>query len=189
MAVPASSAVAGRRSRSSSRVPCWYTREVPSYPETDYTAQEPDNSIRAFRDDVMAQIRAGDPTLVDVRSPQEYSGELLHAVEGVHRQGGTEGGGRHRHLDRRVEVVAAALEDRVAVDRDLDVEVAGGPGAVPDLPLPRELDPGAGVDARGHLERQGAAGAHPAVAGALVARVGDDLAEALAGQLLLVAIA
>src|SRR5665811_1473441 len=57
-----------------------YTREVPSYPETGYTAKEPDGSIRAFRNDVLAQIEAGHPALVDVRSPQEYTGELLHAV-------------------------------------------------------------------------------------------------------------
>ena len=68
-----------------------YTREVASYPTTDYTAQEPDSSIRAFRDDVMAQLKSGDPTLVDVRSPQEYTGELLHAPgyaqEGAQRAG------------------------------------------------------------------------------------------------------
>ncbi len=72
-----------------------YTREVPSYPETSYTAQDADGSIRAFRDDVMARIEAGDPTLVDVRSPQEYTGELLHAVgypqEGAQRAGHIKG--------------------------------------------------------------------------------------------------
>jgi thiosulfate/3-mercaptopyruvate sulfurtransferase len=72
-----------------------YTREVPSYPETAYTAQEPDGSIRAFRDDVMAMIEGGTPTLVDVRSPQEYTGELLHAVgypqEGAQRAGHVKG--------------------------------------------------------------------------------------------------
>lgn len=54
------------------------TREVPSYPATTYTAQERDDSkIRAFRDQVLAHVKAGKP-LVDVRSPGEYSGELLH---------------------------------------------------------------------------------------------------------------
>jgi thiosulfate/3-mercaptopyruvate sulfurtransferase len=53
------------------------TKEIPSFPETNYTAQEPDKSIRAFREQVFAQIEAGEP-LVDVRSPQEYTGELLH---------------------------------------------------------------------------------------------------------------
>ena len=47
-----------------------------------------------------------------------------------------------------VQVVAAALEDGVPVDGHLDVEVAGGPGAVADLALTGELDAGAGVDAR-----------------------------------------
>ena len=52
-------------------------KEVPSYPRTQYRAQEPDESIRAYRDDVFAHIRER-KALVDVRSPQEYSGELLH---------------------------------------------------------------------------------------------------------------
>jgi len=53
------------------------TKDVPTYPPTRYTAKEPDKSIRAFRTDVFAQIEARQP-LVDVRSPKEYSGELLH---------------------------------------------------------------------------------------------------------------
>jgi thiosulfate/3-mercaptopyruvate sulfurtransferase len=68
-----------------------WTREVPSHEPTGYTAEEPDGSIRAFRDDVMAHLKAGDPALVDVRSPQEYTGELLHAAgypqEGAQRAG------------------------------------------------------------------------------------------------------
>lgn len=54
------------------------TRDVPSYPATSYTAQERDDqTIRAFREQVLAHVKAKKP-LVDVRSPQEYSGELLH---------------------------------------------------------------------------------------------------------------
>ncbi|PZF83174.1 sulfurtransferase [Jiangella anatolica] len=48
---------------------------VPSRPATTYTAQDPDNSIRAFRDEVVAAI--GAQNLVDVRSPDEYAGRLL----------------------------------------------------------------------------------------------------------------
>ncbi|NHC14983.1 sulfurtransferase [Motilibacter deserti] len=44
-------------------------------PATTYTAQEPDNSIRAFRDEVVAAI--GKLNLVDVRSPDEFSGKLF----------------------------------------------------------------------------------------------------------------
>ncbi|MFI7603790.1 sulfurtransferase [Micromonospora sp. NPDC049366] len=44
-------------------------------PATRYVAQEPDTSIRAFRDEVVAAI--GTKNLVDVRSPDEYAGRLL----------------------------------------------------------------------------------------------------------------
>ncbi len=54
------------------------TRDVPSYPATQYRAPARDDSqIRAFRDEVLAHVESDKP-LVDVRSPQEYSGELLH---------------------------------------------------------------------------------------------------------------
>jgi len=53
-------------------------KDVPAYPKTVYKAQErADYKIRAFRDQVLAHVQAGLP-LVDVRSPGEYSGELLH---------------------------------------------------------------------------------------------------------------
>ena len=49
--------------------------EVPTRSETTYTAKAPDNTIRAFRDEVVAAI--GTKNLVDVRSPDEYAGRLL----------------------------------------------------------------------------------------------------------------
>jgi thiosulfate/3-mercaptopyruvate sulfurtransferase len=57
------------------------TREVPTYPATTYVAKERNDApIRAFRPDVLAHVRAGLP-LVDVRSPGEYKGELLHMAD------------------------------------------------------------------------------------------------------------
>lgn len=54
------------------------TREVPNYPPTSYVAKARDDSkIRAFRDQVLQHVEHQKP-LVDVRSPQEYRGELLH---------------------------------------------------------------------------------------------------------------
>ena len=54
------------------------TREVPKIFPTQYNAPERDDSkIRAFRDQVLKHIGGGKP-LVDVRSPEEYSGERLH---------------------------------------------------------------------------------------------------------------
>jgi thiosulfate/3-mercaptopyruvate sulfurtransferase len=44
-------------------------------PATSYTASPPDTSIRAFRDEVIAAI--GTKNLVDVRSPDEFSGKIL----------------------------------------------------------------------------------------------------------------
>ena len=53
-------------------------KEVPTYPATKYTAKDRDDkTIRAFREDVLKHINAKLP-LVDVRSPEEFSGERLH---------------------------------------------------------------------------------------------------------------
>ena len=51
------------------------TDEVVSRPATSYTAKEADNDIRAFRDEVLAAL--GQKNLIDVRSPDEFSGKLL----------------------------------------------------------------------------------------------------------------
>jgi thiosulfate/3-mercaptopyruvate sulfurtransferase len=54
------------------------TREVPSYEASRYRAPDrSDAAHRAFREDVMQHLeRRGQ--LVDVRSPEEYSGERMH---------------------------------------------------------------------------------------------------------------
>src|SRR5213078_5385291 len=49
--------------------------QVPNRPATQYKAKPQDTSIRAFRDDVVNAI--GNQNLVDVRSPDEFSGKLL----------------------------------------------------------------------------------------------------------------
>jgi len=54
------------------------TKDVPSYPPSDYVAAERDDKrIRAFRDQVLEHTNAKRP-MIDVRSPAEYSGEKLH---------------------------------------------------------------------------------------------------------------
>ncbi|MBT2233315.1 sulfurtransferase [Nonomuraea sp. NEAU-A123] len=50
-------------------------KDVPQRAKTSYVAQEQDLAIRAFRDDVVAAI--GKLNLVDVRSPDEFTGKLL----------------------------------------------------------------------------------------------------------------
>ncbi len=57
------------------------TREIVSYPPSTYQAKERDDSkIRAYRDDVLAHIEVNGK-LIDVRSPKEFSGELLHMAD------------------------------------------------------------------------------------------------------------
>ena len=58
---------------------------------TTYQASEADSRRRAFRDQVTATLGRGDTALVDVRSPKEYSGELL-APENLPQEGAQRGG-------------------------------------------------------------------------------------------------
>ena len=54
------------------------TKEISGYPSTEYKALDrDDNKIRAFRDNVMQHVNKKG-LLVDVRSPEEYSGKRLH---------------------------------------------------------------------------------------------------------------
>jgi thiosulfate/3-mercaptopyruvate sulfurtransferase len=64
--------------------------EVPSYPPASFEAKGPNETIRAKRDEVLGALES-DTRLVDVRSPQEYSGELIsmagYEQEGAQRSG------------------------------------------------------------------------------------------------------
>jgi thiosulfate/3-mercaptopyruvate sulfurtransferase len=53
------------------------TEEVPSYPATQYHAKDPDLSLRAFLPQVLEAVKKGSAAMVDVRSPQEFTGEIL----------------------------------------------------------------------------------------------------------------
>jgi thiosulfate/3-mercaptopyruvate sulfurtransferase len=67
------------------------TTEVPEYSRTTYHAQTPNADIRAFRDQILAELGDSDVALVDVRSPGEYSGELL-APANLPQEGAQRGG-------------------------------------------------------------------------------------------------
>lgn len=66
------------------------TKEVPNFPKTEYKVSGTNDAIRAFRDDVVKHIGSGNP-LIDVRSPKEFSGELLH-MEAYPQEGALRGG-------------------------------------------------------------------------------------------------
>ena len=65
-------------------------KDVPSYARSTYSAKEADKSIRAFRADVFTQMESKKP-MVDVRSPKEYTGEMLHMAN-YPQEGATRGG-------------------------------------------------------------------------------------------------
>lgn len=83
------------------------TKDVPSYPKTNYKVSRVDESIRAYRDDVMKHIETKKP-LIDVRSPKEYTGELLH-MEAYPQEGALRGG--HIPGAQNVPWATAARED------------------------------------------------------------------------------
>lgn len=94
-------------------------KEVPERPKTDYKVSVVDESIRAFRDDVVEHISSGRP-LVDVRSPKEYSGELLH-MEAYPQEGALRGG--HIPGAANVPWATAANEDGTFRSADELVEI------------------------------------------------------------------
>ena len=66
------------------------TSEVPSHPTATFEAKSGDEAIRARREEVFEALGEG-TKLVDVRSPQEYSGELI-AMAGYEQEGAQRGG-------------------------------------------------------------------------------------------------
>jgi thiosulfate/3-mercaptopyruvate sulfurtransferase len=107
------------------------TTEVPSYPEKPYAAKEANRSLRAFRDDVQATIGRGDRALVDVRSPKEYSGELL-APENLPQEGAQRGG--HVPGAASIPWATAVAEDGTFKSAEDLRQIYGGKGVTPDKP-------------------------------------------------------
>jgi len=106
------------------------TKEVPSYAPATYTAPErDDHTIRAFRDQVREHIKKSGVALVDVRSPQEYSGERTHMPE--YPQEGTLRGG---HIPTAVSIpwAKAVKEDSTFKSPEDLQELYGSQGVTPD---------------------------------------------------------
>ena len=101
------------------------TTEAANPPAKSYTAAEPNESIRAYRDQVLAGVAAGNISLVDVRAPAEYSGELL-APENLPQEGSQRGG----HIPGAVNVPwgQAVAEDGAFKSADELSELYGGKG-------------------------------------------------------------
>jgi thiosulfate/3-mercaptopyruvate sulfurtransferase len=100
--------------------------DVPSYPRASFVARPGDDAIRAKRDEVLAALGKG-TNLVDVRSPQEYSGELI-AMAGYEQEGAQRGG----HIPGAASVpwAQAVKEDGTFKSADELRELYGGKGVL-----------------------------------------------------------
>ncbi len=51
--------------------------DIPTFPPTTYRASEPNWSLRAYRDEVLSKLGSPNLTLIDVRSPDEFTGKVI----------------------------------------------------------------------------------------------------------------
>ncbi|MBD0281734.1 MAG: sulfurtransferase [Thermoleophilaceae bacterium] len=107
------------------------TSEVPSYEAQEFVAREGDPAIRARRDEVLAALDTS-TRLVDVRSPQEYSGELI-AMAGYEQEGAQRGG----HIPGAASVpwAQAVREDGTFKSADELRELYGSKGVIDGDPI------------------------------------------------------
>jgi thiosulfate/3-mercaptopyruvate sulfurtransferase len=108
-----------------------FERGAPKHPKTTYTAKPADESIRAYRDDVMAFVKAGSRSLVDVRSPQEFTGEVIH-MQGYPQEGAQRAG--HVKGARNIPWAKAANGDGTFKSAVELRELYSAEGITPDAP-------------------------------------------------------
>lgn len=105
------------------------TRQVPAYPAANYvTPQRDDSKVRAFRDQVLSHVRAKG-TLVDVRSPQEYTGERMHMPD-YPNEGALRGG--HIPGAQSIPWAQAVREDGTFKSHEELTALYAGKGVTPD---------------------------------------------------------
>jgi thiosulfate/3-mercaptopyruvate sulfurtransferase len=107
------------------------TSDLPSFEPTTFTAQPGDEAIRSYRDDVLEALGA-DKVLVDVRSPQEFSGELI-AMAGYEQEGAQRGG--HIPGAKSIPWAQAVREDGTFKSADELRELYGGKGVLGGEPI------------------------------------------------------
>ena len=95
-----------------------FTKDEPSFPEGSYDVPEQDLSIRAFRDQVHQHMEEGGP-MVDVRSPEEFRGEITHlpdVPEESAMRGGHIPGANNVPWGRAVDDVDGTFKPREALE-------------------------------------------------------------------------
>jgi thiosulfate/3-mercaptopyruvate sulfurtransferase len=105
------------------------TTDTPSPAAAAYTASDRDETIRVRRDTVLAKLHAEGVALVDVRSPQEYAGELL-APPGYEQEGASRAG--HIPGAQSVPWATAVRDDGTFKAADELREIYGGKGVTAD---------------------------------------------------------
>ena len=108
------------------------TTDIPSPSAATFTAQRGDDAIRAKRDEVLDVVTGNGKKLVDVRSPQEFSGELI-AMAGYEQEGAQRGG----HIPGAASVpwAQAVQEDGTFKPADELRELYGGKGVLTGDPI------------------------------------------------------
>ncbi|MEA2374206.1 MAG: thiosulfate/3-mercaptopyruvate sulfurtransferase [Thermoleophilaceae bacterium] len=98
--------------------------DAPEYQPATFNVQDGDETIRAKRDEVLEALES-DRKLVDVRSPAEYSGELI-AMAGYEQEGAQRAG----HIPGAASIpwAQAVKEDGTFKDADELRELYGGEG-------------------------------------------------------------
>ena len=107
------------------------TTDVPVYPVTAYVAAEADPKLRAYRDDVALSLGLSSAALVDVRSPGEYSGELL-APANLPQEGAQRGG--HVPGAANIPWASAVQEDSTFKSAEELAALYGGKGVTAAKP-------------------------------------------------------
>jgi thiosulfate/3-mercaptopyruvate sulfurtransferase len=107
------------------------TTELPNHAATTFSARPGDDSIRAKRDEVLSALD-NSHRLVDVRSPQEYSGELI-AMPGYENEGAQRSG----HIPGAASIpwAQAVREDGTFKSADELRELYGGKGVLSGDPI------------------------------------------------------
>jgi thiosulfate/3-mercaptopyruvate sulfurtransferase len=103
--------------------------EASSRPPATYSAAERDESIRAYRDAVRQSLGDEAKALVDVRSPQEFSGELI-AAPGYEQEGAQRGG--HIPTAQSIPWAQAVRDDGTFKAADELRELYAARGVTPD---------------------------------------------------------
>ena len=104
------------------------TTDVPNHAATNIQVPEPDYTLRAFRDDIIPRLGQSGFTLVDVRSPAEFSGEVISPP------GMTETAQRGGHIPgaQSIPWAQAVKEDGTFKDADDLKALYAAKGVTPD---------------------------------------------------------